>query len=234
MQRQSQSIIADVDNQEKTDFSIVLCCKGWSLRVTKVSYSRHLSRSRPRTHITPGMLTEPAPPRELQIQVSPVMARSHSPSSALQQSSLARQPGNFKSHHQCPSKRAQKKKLGRPVRDRCCRQIRKGLVWDFHGISCARHDTAGELRPLMSTGITAVLLLRGGKVRQATSSANSSISRKKTQKLNQLLHHPFQKGGAPWQFLPGVLQSILSQKLLRMQYLSSDLTTCERRIGIKK
>lgn len=40
----------------------------------------------------------------------------------------------------------------------------------------------------------------------------------KTQKLNQLQHHPFQKDGAPWQFLPSVLHSIFSQKILRMQY----------------
>lgn len=145
----------------------------------KASCLKHLSQNRTRSHITPAMLTEPAPPREQPIQVSPVMARSHSPSSALQQSSLARQPGNFKLHHQCPNKRAQKKKLGRPARDRCCPQIRKGLGWDFHGISCVRHDMAGELGPLMSTGITAVLVLGGGKVRQATSSANSSISRQK-------------------------------------------------------
>lgn len=169
----------------------------------KASYSRHLRQSRPRSHITPAMLTEPAPPRELQIQASPVMARSHSPSSALQQSSLARQPGNFKLHHKCPSKRAQKKKLGRPVRDRCCPQIRKGLVWDFHGISCVRHDMAGELGPLMSTGIAAVLLLGGSKVRQITSSANSSISRQK-HKVKPAATPPLPEGWSPRQFRPSV------------------------------
>ena len=99
-------------------------------------------------------------------------------------------------------KGTQKKKLGRPGRDRCCRVIRKGLILHFHrlhsaGISCARYDIAGEFGPLMSTGITCSTSARNKQSQPDNQQCQQFPSQDKNTQIKPTATSPLPGGQCP-------------------------------------
>ena len=115
-------------------------------------------------------------------------------------------------------KGTQKKKLGRPGRDRCCRVIRKGLILHFHrlhsaGISCARYDIAGEFGPLMSTGITCSTSARNKQSQPDNQQCQQFPSQDKNTQIKPTATSPLPGGQCPAaKLLPENLRNTLRLK----------------------
>lgn len=104
-----------------------------------------------------------------------------------------------------------------------------GLILQFHGlhssgISCARYSMAGEFGPLMSTGITCSTLARKEQRQPDNQQCQYFPFQYKTTDIRPTLLSPLPGRWCPAaKLLPKNFKNILRLKLLRLQYMSSNL-----------